>query len=130
MHLILINIVAESVMTRDSSTAAILSLGIILSATLVSGGRLNTDVLLLEVFGSKLIQEVLLSDTATFFISVLKKDLIEALDNRLHDLLKAETHGLLILVVGSDILLELLIDLLNDPIQPVAHVGVSQLDLL
>ena len=130
MHLILINIVAESVMTRDSSTAAILSLGIILSATLVSGGRLNTDVLLLEVFGSKLIQEVLLSDTATFFISVLKKDLIEALDNRLHDLLKAETHGLLILVVGSDILLELLIDLLNDPIQPVANVGVSQLDLL
>lgn len=130
MHLIFINIVAESVMTRDSSTAAILSLGIILSATLVSGGRLNTDVLLLEVFGSKLIQEVLLSDTATFFISVLKKDLIEALDNRLHDLLKAETHGLLILVVGSDILLELLIDLLNDPIQPVANVGVSQLDLL
>ena len=130
MHLILINIVAESVMTRDSSTTAILSLGIILSATLVSGGRLNTNVLLLEVFGSKLIQEVLLGDTATLFISVLKKDLIKALDNGLHDLLKAEAHGLLILVVGSDILLELLIDLLNDPIQPVANVGVSQLDLL
>ena len=130
MHLIFVHVIAEGVMARDRATATILSLGVVLAASLVACGRLHSDVLLLEVFGRKLIQEVLLSDTATLLIRILEQDLIKALDNGLHNFLEAEAHSFLVLVIGSDILLKLLINLLDDPVQPVANVRVSELDLL
>lgn len=128
-HILSVHVIVVGVVARDCAASAILSLGVVLTAAHVASSWLNTDVLLLEVFRGKLIQEVLLRDAATLFISILQQNLIEALNDSLHNLLEAETHSLFVLVVGSNVLLELLINLLNDPVEPVAHVSVSKLDL-
>lgn len=128
IHLIIIHISAESVMAGDGAT--ILSLRIIVATALISCGRLHTDVLDLELFRGELIQEVLLSDETALLVGILKQDLVEPLNDGLHHLLEAEAHGFLILIVRTNVLLELLINLLDDPIEPVTHIRVSQLDFL
>ena len=130
MHVVLfVDVVAKGVVLGDSSTRlTVLSLSVVfVSIPLV---RLHTDVLSKELFGSEIVHEVLACDETTLFVSVFEQDLVESLDHGLHDLLEAEVHRLLLLVVRTDILSELLINLFDDPGEPVTHVGVGQFNLL
>ena len=130
VDLILVHVEAESIVTRHrASYITIVGLGLIL-ATLMHGCRFYTDILIEELFGGELVHEVLGGDDAAVVLLVFQQDLVQSLDDRLHHLLETEGHSLLILVVGADILAKLLIDLLDDPVEPVAHVSVRQLDFL
>jgi len=125
MHLVFINIGSERLMARYSA-ATILSLRLVITSTLVSCSRFDTNILDLEFISCKLIQEVLLSYEAaiTIFFSVLVLNLVELLDNSLHNLLESEAHSFVVLVVLTNLLVELLVDFLDDTVKPVAHVRI------
>jgi len=128
---ILVHVVAEGVILGHSSTwLSILSLGIVITQSVVALRWLHTHVLLQEFFSGELLHEVLAGDKASFFISVLEQDLVESLDDGLHHLLKAEVHSLLLFVVLADCLSKLLVDFLDDSIEPVTHISVRQFHLL
>ena len=130
VDLIFVHVEAKCIVTRDcTSYITIVGFSLIL-ATLMDSGRFYTDILIEELFGGELVHEVFRGDYAAIVLLVLQQDLVQPLDDRLHHLLETEGHGLLILVVGADILPELLVHLLDDPVQPVAHISVRQLDFL
>lgn len=91
---------------------------------------LYSDVLRNELFGSEVVQELLRSDESALLVSILEQDLVEALDDGLHYLFEAEGHRLLLLAVRTYVIAKLLVNLLNDSVQPITHVRVNQLDLL
>ena len=128
VDLIFVHVQAESIVSRHSAACtclSVLSLGVISTITVVAL-VLNTDVLVEELLSGKVVHEVLRSDEATVFISIFEQDLVKTFDDGLHDLLEAEVHCLFLLVVGTNIFAELLVNLLNDAVQPVTHVSVSQ----
>ena len=123
--------VPATVLARDASLAAsILRLGIVLAHPVVALGRLDADVLLDELLRGKVVHEVLGCHEATLLVCILQQDLVQSLDDRLHDLLKAELHRPIFLLERTNVLAKLLVDLANDPVQPVFHVCVCELDLL
>ena len=131
MHVIIfIMCIAKRIMFGGSARLTILSLGVILTHPVMALGGLNTDILAEELISGEIVHEVLAGDEASLLISVFKDDLVKSLENGLHDLLEAEAHSLLFLVVSSNVLTELLIDLLDHAVEPVTHVGVGELDLL
>ena len=126
-----VHVVPEGIVSaRCCARLTVLSLCVVFTASVMTLSRLNSDVLRKELFRSEVVHKVLRCNEATILISVLEKDLIESLDHGLHDFLKAEEHCLFVLVVGADVLTELLVDLLDNTIEPVSHVRVSQVDLL
>ena len=103
VHVVLFfSVVAESVVF-GYARLAILGLGIIITLVLTSRG-LYTDVLAEEVIGCEIVHEVLRSDESSLLVSVLHGDLIKTLKNGLHDLLESEVHGLLLLVILTNLL--------------------------
>lgn len=109
---------------------SILSFGIVITCAVVTGSRLDTDVFVQELFSSKIVHEVFSSDIASLLVSIFEQDLVQTLDDSLHDFLKSEVHRLLLLVVGSNVLAKLLVNFLDDSREPVANIRVSEFDLL
>lgn len=104
---------------------AILSVAFVL-ATFSSG--LDTNILSRIRFLVELVSEVLGHDAATIFIVLLTNDGLELLADCSHDLLEAETHGLVSKL--ADISVELLVNLLDDAVGPGGDLVVGELDLL
>ena len=132
MHVVLLVVSAtEGIMSRGSSTRlAILRLIFFIPHPVDTLTRLYPNVLSTELFCAEVLHEVFACDEPAFLIRVFQQDLIELLDNGLHDFLEASSHRLLLLSIRSDVLAELLIDFLYNTSQPVFHVLVSELDLL
>ena len=122
--------VPAPILSGDTSLASVLRLGVVLAHSVVALGRLDTDVLVEELFSGEVIHEVLRCDEAALLVCVFEQDLIEALDDRLHDLLEAELHRPILFLEGANVFAELLVDLANHTIQPVLDISVGQLDLL
>ena len=124
-------VVSKGIVARHCSTRlAILCLGIVLALSLNTCGGLHTDILVQELFRGEFVDEVLRGDEAALLVGVFEQDLVQALDDCLHNLLEAETHRLFFLVVGSDVLTELLVNLLDNAAEPFSHVRVSQVHFL
>lgn len=104
---------------------AILTVAFVL-ATFSSG--LDTNILSRIRFLVELVSEVLGHDAATIFIVLLTNDGLELLADCSHDLLEAETHGLVSKL--ADISVELLVNLLDDTVGPGGDLVVGELDLL
>jgi len=109
---------------------SILSFGIVITCAVVTGSRLDTDVFVQELFSSEIVHEVFSSDIASLLVSIFEQDLVQTLDDSLHDFLKSEVHRLLLLVVGSNVFAKLLVNFLDDSREPVANIRVSEFDLL
>ena len=92
--------------------------------------RLDANVLVEELLRGEIVHEVLRGHKASLLVCILEQDLVEPLDDRLHDLLEPKLHRAVLLLERPDILPELLIDLADHPIQPILHIGVRQLHLL
>ena len=126
--LVFVEVEAEGIVTGGvPAWLAILGFGFVLAAV-VPRGRLHADVLLHELVRGEVVHEVLRGDEAAFLVCVLEQNLVQPFDDGLHDLLKAEAHCLFLLVVGADVLSKLLVNFLDDSVQPVTHVRVSQLN--
>lgn len=93
-------------------------------------GGLHTDILLQEFLSGEILHEVFAGDETTLLIGVFEQDLVQALDDGLHDFLEAEMHRLLLFVVLANVLAKLLVNLLDHTVEPVSHIGVRQFDLL
>lgn len=132
MHVVLlVHVVSKSVVLRHSSARlTVLSLGVVITHTVLSLSRLHTNVLVHELLRGELVHEVLAGDEATLLVGILEDDLVEPLDYGLHNLVEAEVERLLIFAVGSDVLPELLVDFLDDSLEPLADVCIRQLHLL
>lgn len=113
-------------MARNCAALPVLRLRLVI-ALVVPCNVLHPNIFRDELLRGKLVEEVFGSDEASLFVGVLEQDLVETLDDGLHYLLKAEAHRLLFFAVGSDVLPKLLVNLLYDSVQPVAHVRVNQL---
>ncbi len=96
----------------------------------MTGSRLNTNVLVQELFSCEVIHEVLGCHVSSLLLGIFGQDLVESLENGLHEAIESVVHGLVLFAESSDLFSELLVNLLNDSVQPVAHVRVSQFDLL
>jgi len=72
--------------------------------------------------------EVLSHDETTVLVVFFEDYLLELLADGIHDLLEAEGHAL----VGefTNVLVELFVDFLGDPMRPGGDLVVDQLDLL
>ena len=118
-----------TVLSRCLSTSArlaVLSLGVILAHTVMSLGRLDSDVLVEELFGSEIVHEVLGSDETTLLVTIFDQDLVKSLNHSLHHLHETEVHSLFIFAILANILVKLLVNLLDDAVEPVFDVGIGQ----
>ena len=120
-----------TVLSRDASlSSTILRLGIVLTHAIVTLRRFDSDILVEEFFCGKVVHEVLGGHEAALLVRVLQQDLIQALDDRLHDFLEAELHRPVLFIEGADVLAKLLVNLADHPVEPVLHICVGQLNLL
>ena len=94
------------------------------------GSRFNTNVFVQELFSGEVVHEVLRCHVSSLLLSILGKDLVKTLEDGLHEAVKSIMHGLVLFAEGSDLFAELLVNLFDDSVQPVAHVRVSEFDLL
>ena len=92
----------------------------------MSLGRLDSDVLVKELFGSEIVHEVLGGDETAFLVSIFDQDLVKSLNHSLHHLHETEVHSLFIFAILANILVKLLVNLLDDAVEPVFDVGVGQ----
>ena len=132
MHVVfLIEVAAERIMSRGSpARLTVLSLIFLISHPVDTLARLDPNVFSTELFRAEVLHKVFTCDETAFFIRIFQQDLIELLDNGLHDFLEASGHRFFLLSIRTDVLAELLINLLYDTTQPILHVLVSELDLL
>ena len=132
MHVVLLVVGAtKGIMSRGSSARlAILRLIFLIAHPVDTLTRLHPYVLSTELFCAEVLHEVFACDEPAFLIRILQQDLIELLDNGLHDFLEASGHRFFLLSIRTDVLAELLIDFLYNTSQPVLHVLVSELNLL
>ena len=126
--LIVVNGISECILPGGTHSS-IHSLGVLTFATQQVRGWLDTDVLLKEFLCGKVVHKVTSINDATIIILLLDQDLLKLLKNGLLDLVKFESHGL---INGAllDSLIELLVNLDDNSLQPVVNLVLSQLYLL
>lgn len=121
------NVVNLVVILLHVAFGTVASLTVALIFTTFSSG-LDTDVLSGVGFLIELVSEVLGHDVTAIFVVFFKNDLLELLADSIHNFVEAEVHRLVCKL--TDLLIELLINLLSDTGGPGSDLVVSKLDFL
>ena len=121
---IIFNVTKGILLMSRCSTVSITS-SVIVHVSVDARLRAHTNVLVDEVISGEVSHEVLRRDEASILVVLLVDDLLELLGNRMLNLLKAERNSLV--VVGANVLVELLVNLLDHATAPCFHLLVDQL---
>ena len=125
--IVIIDVITEDILSRCTYTTILCLCIICISQEILSW--LHTDILVQEFLSRILIHEVTGIDKSSLFLLFLHEDLLELLDNGFLDFLEFKLHSLVHRALGYS-LIELLINLRDDPMQPVVHLIKSELHLL
>ena len=124
--LLVILLLAEHIVTRCKVLTVFV--GVTTVIVLQTGSWPDTDVLVQELFCSKVVHEVLGCDESTLFIILLHDYSIQLSAGSLHHLLKLEGHCFVL--VSANALIELLINFGNHTLDPVLNLIVHKLHFL